>query len=60
MKIPHVSTELIEFLEQIYPLRSPKMDETERSIFVRVGHQEVIAMLKKHYADQTRRSMLGQ
>ena len=58
MRIPPVTQELIEFLKEIYPIRMPKLTETEREIFVRVGHQEVIRTLEKFYAEQERRNIL--
>ena len=58
MKLPPVSKELIDFLKQIYPLRMPKVDETEREIFVRVGHHEVIRTLEKFHAEQEKRGIL--
>lgn len=59
MRIPHISKELIEFLEETYPLRSPRMDETERSIFARAGHQQVIDTLRKLHEDQVEKSLGG-
>lgn len=58
MRIPPVSKELIEFLKEVYPLRMPTMDETERQIFVRVGQQQVIKNLEKFYAEQEKRNIL--
>ena len=33
---------LVRELDETYPLVSPKVDESERQIFVRVGQREVI------------------
>ena len=60
MRIPPISKELIDFLNELYPMRMPKMDETERQIFVRVGHREVVRTLEKFYADQDKRGILQQ
>ena len=60
MRIPPVSKELLDFLKEIYPVRMPKIDETEREIFVRVGHQEVIRTLEKFHAQQDKRGILQQ
>ena len=59
MNIPHISKELIEFLDQLYPLKSPKLDETERSIFARAGQRQVIETLKKFHEDQVKQSLTG-
>ena len=59
MRIPHVPKELLEFLEELYPLRMPRVDETEREIFVRVGHREVLRTLKKFYDEQEQRQLVG-
>jgi len=59
MQIPYISRELLTFLEEIYPLRMPTVDETEREIFVRVGHREVIRTLKKFHDEQVANSMEG-
>lgn len=59
MNIPPISKELLEFLDQLYPLKSPKLDETERSIFARAGQRMVIDTLKKFHEDQVRNSLEG-
>lgn len=59
MKIPPISKELLAFLDELYPLRSPKMDETERSIFARAGQRQVIETLQKFHKDQVKQSLEG-
>jgi len=58
-QLPHVPQELLAYLKKIYPLRMPKVSETEREIFVRVGHHDVIRTLEKLAADQEKRQLLG-
>lgn len=59
MLSPPISKELLEFLDKLYPLRSPKMDETERSIFARAGQRQVIDTLRKYHEAQVKASLEG-
>ena len=40
--LPDTVEMLVRELDETYPLVSPKVDESERQIFVRVGQREVI------------------
>lgn len=59
MKEPYISKELIEFLDQIYPLKNPSLTETERSIFARAGQRQVVDTLRKLHEDQVAKSLEG-
>lgn len=45
-KLPPVDPALIEWLESKYPNEVPKLSDSEREVWVKVGHQEVIDHLK--------------
>ncbi len=51
-KQPKVTGVLIKYLEEIYPLKAPSLQSTEREIFFNVGIQEVIEKLKRIHEDQ--------
>lgn len=51
-KIPNITSTLINYLEEIYPMKSPALTDSERDIFFNVGIQEVISKLKKLKEEQ--------
>jgi hypothetical protein len=59
MKIPHVSTELIEYLEIVYKDQVPRRSDTEREIWTKVGQVEVVKHLRALHEDQVRRALEG-
>jgi hypothetical protein len=42
-----ITEELIKHLKQEFPLRSPRITDSDREIWVKVGHQEVISYLER-------------
>lgn len=57
MKIPHVSTELIEYLEKVYKDQVPRITATEREVWRQVGTVDVVRHLRSLHEDQVRRDM---
>lgn len=53
-KIPAVSRELVEYLERIFPNRCPSITDTNRAIWMAVGHQDVIRKLRSLYEQQSK------
>jgi hypothetical protein len=43
-----ISPELLEALRTAFPLKPPRLDETERQIFMKVGQQSVVDFLQYH------------
>ena len=50
--LPHIPIEIIEYLEQVNPIRLPEVHESERVIFVEVGRQQIINQLRQLYNKQ--------
>lgn len=57
MKIPHVSKELIEYLEKVYKDQVPRITATEREVWRQVGTVDVVRHLRALHEDQVRRDM---
>jgi len=55
---PLISDELLEYLEQLYPDRSPDIDCLERVVWVKRGEVGVIRHLK-HLHQQQRENILS-
>ncbi len=49
---PMLNESLINALDVAFPLTCPKLDDTERQIFVRVGQRKVIDFLRERYREQ--------
>lgn len=58
MKTPYISDELIEFLDKMYPERTPETSWTDREIWVKVGERKVVRKLKQMAEDQIQREMI--
>ncbi len=53
-KKPNISADLVEWLDANFPLVSPDLDETERSIFYRVGQRSVVDCLRSLFREQSK------
>ena len=51
-RTPQVSRELIEWLEEQFPLKSPELDTQERVIFYAVGQRSVVDHLVAVFKEQ--------
>ncbi len=51
-EFPMMTAALVEALDVAFPLTCPKLDDTERQIFVRVGQRKVIDFLRERYREQ--------
>ncbi len=51
-RTPQVSRELIEWLEEQFPLKSPELDTQERVIFYAVGQRSVVDHLAAVFKEQ--------
>lgn len=58
-KPPYIDDKLLEYLEQIYPDRSPEPDETDREIWIKRGAVGVVRHLRRIH-DEQRENMLGE
>jgi hypothetical protein len=45
--VPSDLEETIEFLRRLFPLKSPKIDMSDREIWIEVGRQELIEFLQR-------------
>jgi len=44
--LPHTVKGVLDLLEQAYPEKCAQLHESERQIFIRTGHREVVAFLR--------------
>lgn len=58
MKIPHITDELVEFLDALYPERCPELSWTDREVWARAGERRVVRKLKQMLADQIERAQI--
>lgn len=49
---PIVDYILLEALKERYPNRCPNVDDPDRKIWVKVGHQEIISFLERMFKEQ--------
>ncbi len=57
MSLPYVDKELIEWLERIYPDRTPSIEMTDRQIWVQRGNVNVVLKLRDLYEEQIKNSL---
>lgn len=57
MSLPYVDKELIEWLEKIYPDRTPSIEMTDRQIWVQRGNVNVVLKLRDLYEEQIKNSL---
>jgi len=57
MSLPYVDKELIEWLERIYPDRTPSIEMTDREIWVQRGNVNVVLKLRDLYEEQIKNSL---
>ena len=50
--VPHISKELLEYLEERFPRVIPKMTWTEKETGAYIGEQTVVAHLRSLFEDQ--------
>jgi hypothetical protein len=53
---PHISKELVEWLERLFPSRCPREIESSRRIWMNAGANEVVRKLRNVYDEQTPRA----
>lgn len=51
-KTPTISKDIVDWLEVCFPVVSPKLDETDRQIFHRVGQRSVVEHLIALFKEQ--------
>lgn len=54
-RLPELSLDLITELDKIYPLRLPRLNQSEREIWLEVGQREVVEYLLSLKNKQTKR-----
>lgn len=52
-KKPQISKELVDWLEAIFPLISPDLQDSERFIFYRCGQRSVVDCLRSLHQQQS-------
>ena len=52
-RTPQISAELVQWLEQQFPLKSPELDASERVIFHAVGQRSVVDHLSAIHKEQS-------
>lgn len=52
-----VTQELLDGLKKVFPLSRPSINETERSIFMKSGQQEVIEFLENQFNERFQQAM---
>lgn len=52
LQFPPVSAQLVEMLEKLHPLKPPSVDQPDRAIWIEVGRQEIITMLRNRVRTQ--------
>jgi len=57
-RFPGISNELLAWLKEAYPIRTPKLGDTEREIFYHAGQVDLIAELEVHHNAQVKRALL--
>ena len=57
-KIPYITDELLDYLQRLYPERSPEPDQSERVIWMNRGAVGVVRHLAAIHKEQ-RENMLG-
>ena len=55
LKKPLISKDLIAHLTELFPVRPPEPDDTDREIWMEVGRQRLITYLKSTYDNQQKR-----
>jgi hypothetical protein len=51
-KLPDLSKDLIDALDERFPVRMPDLKDSEREIWVKVGQRFVVDFLKDVYEEQ--------
>jgi hypothetical protein len=51
-KKPTIPKEVVEWLDAIFPMASPELDDSERLIFFRCGQRSVVDCIKSVYQQQ--------
>jgi len=54
---PPIPRELLEWLEGIFPDRTPAITDTDREVWAKVGEQRVLTKLRHEYASQTKEDL---
>ncbi len=49
---PVIQKQVLEYLERLFPPIQPKLQDIDRVIWIRVGHQQVLDKLKDLYTKQ--------
>jgi hypothetical protein len=57
IKMPAISKELIEVLNQLFPERSAELEWTEKEVWFRTGQRNIIRFLNSHFAEQNKTIM---
>ena len=58
-QMPHLTRELIEYLESVYPDQAPRLEMPERMIWMKVGQVELVRMLRLAFDHQQEVARLG-
>ncbi len=57
MSLPYVDKELIEWLEKVFPDRTPTLEMSDREIWIQRGNVNVVLKLRDLYEEQVKNSL---
>ncbi len=58
--IPHVSEDLLEYIERLYPDKSPSLKTPEREVWFRAGQASVAVKLRAVFDEQNENILQGE
>lgn len=58
-ELPSTTIELIDLLDQVFPHKCPKPNESERDIWMYAGKRELIDLLKDRASGKNKQSTKG-
>lgn len=57
MSLPYVDKELVEWLEKVFPDRTPTIEMSDREIWIQRGNVNVVLKLRDLYEEQVKNSL---
>ena len=60
MDIPKIDTELVEYLEKLYPDRAPSLTTPEREVWFQSGQADLVRLLRAILDEQNQTVLAGE
>jgi len=57
VSLPYVDKELVEWLEKVFPDRTPTIEMSDREIWIQRGNVNVVLKLRDLYEEQVKNSL---